>query len=223
MTLSGVAGEASGASLSAGLPGTVELDISDYAGGGYAVTLSDIAESQSLAFAFAVAAAPAVLAQPQSVSVSSGASATLAVAADAAESERGHAALFSGEEPAAHYEMRYQWYRAANGQGEDELLAGETNPTLGITSVGMADAGAYFCRITQEYLGTTTSVDTEPATISVVNDDSFAFNGGVLEPATVHDAYSAALPSAVGGSVPYCYEVAEGSELPRGLSLASLP
>ena len=206
---------------SAGVADSIELDISDYAGGDYAVTLNDVAESQSLAFAFAVAAAPVVLAQPQSVSVSSGASATLAVAADAAESVRGHAALFGGEEPAAHYEMRYQWYRAANGQGEDELLAGETNPTLDIASVGMADAGAYFCRITQEYLGATTSVDTECATISVVNDNNFAFNGGVLEPATAHDAYSAVVSSASGGSVPYSYEIAEGSELPGGLSLVA--
>ena len=207
---------------SAGVADSIELDISDYAGGGYAVTLSDIAESQSLAFAFVVAAAPVVLAQPQSVSVSSGASATLAVAADAAESVRAHAGLFGEEEPAAHYEIRYQWYRSAsNGAAKDELLVGETSPALSIASTGMADVGTYFCRITQEYLGTTTSVDTEPATISVVNDDSFAFNGGVLEPATVHDAYSAALPSAVGGSVPYSYEVAEGSELPQGLSLVA--
>lgn len=219
VTLSSDAGEASGAS--SGLAEPVELDISDYAGGSYAVTLSDIAESQSLAFAFAAAGAPVVLAQPQSVSVGLGDDATLAVAADAAESVRGHVALFCGEEPAAHYGIGYQWYRAANGQGEDELLAGETNPTLGIASIGMADAGAYFCRITQEYLGTTTSVDTERATISVVNDNNFAFNGGVLESAVAHDAYSAVVPSASGGSVPYGYEVADGSELPRGLSLVA--
>ena len=216
------ASEAVGMSPSAGLAGPVELDVSDYAGGGYAVTLSDIDESQSLAFAFAPAAAPVVLAQPQSVSVGSGAGATLAVAADVAEGVRGHAALFGEEEPAAHYEIRYQWYRSAsNGATKDELLVGETNPTLSIASAGMADAGTYFCRITQEYLGTSTSVDTKPATISVVNDDNFAFNGGVLEPATAHDVYSAVLPSASGGSVPYSYEVAEGSELPRGLSLVA--
>lgn len=219
VTLSSDAGKAAGTSPSVEPAGSVELDISDYTGGGYAVTLSDIVESQSLAFAFAAAGVPVVVAQPQSVSVGLGADATLAVAADAAESVRSHAGLFGGEEPAAHYEIRYQWYRAASGQGEDELLAGETNPTLSIASVGMADAGAYFCRITQEYLGITTSVDTEHATISVVNDNNFTFNGGVLEPATAHDAYSAAIPSASGGSVPYSYEVVEGCELPQGLSL----
>ena len=219
VTLSSDAGKAAGTSPSVGPAGSIELDISDYTGGGYAVTLSDIVESQSLAFAFAAAGVPVVVAQPQSVSAGLGADATLAVAADAAESVHSHAGLFGEEEPAAHYEIRYQWYRAASGRGEDELLAGETNPTLSIASVGMADAGAYFCRITQEYLRTTTSVDTEHVTISVVNDNNFTFNGGVLESATAHDAYSTAIPSASGGSVPYSYEVAEGCELPQGLSL----
>ncbi len=197
----------------------VELNISDYAGGDYSVALDGVSEPESLAFAFAAADAPVVLAQPQNASVHSGDSVELTVAAGAADSVRDHATLFGEGDPAAHYGVSYQWYRVAANAGEDEPLAGETSPVLSISSAGMANTGAYYCRITQQYLGTAASTDTDSATLSVVNDDNFVFNGSVLESATAHDAYSAVIRSASGGSAPYSYAVAEGSKLPRGLDL----
>ena len=75
---------------------SVELDIADYQGGSYRVTLNDIDAPQRLAFSFARAGQPVVKAQPQGASVHEGEAATLSVAADAAEEVLAHEEVSCG-------------------------------------------------------------------------------------------------------------------------------
>ena len=195
---------------------SVELDIADYQGGSYRVTLNDIDVPQRLAFSFARAGQPVVKAQPQGASVHEGEAATLSVAADAAEEVLAHEEVSSGA--AASHELGYQWFRVSEG-GEDVALEGATSPSLTFDRASAADAGSYYCRITQAYLGTVTSVETERAEVSIAEREDLAFNACGLPVATAHGEYSAVIEPATGGTAPYTYAVASGSALPEALHL----
>ena len=165
---------------------SVELDIADYQGGSYRVTLNDIDAPQRLAFSFARAGQPVVKAQPQGASVHEGEAATLSVAADAAEEVLAHEEVSCGA--AASHELGYQWFRVSDG-GEDVALEGETSASLTFDRAAAADAGSYYCRITQTYLGTATSVETDRAEVSIAKREDLAFNACGLPVATAHSEY----------------------------------
>ena len=195
---------------------SVELDIADYQGGSYRVTLNDIDAPQRLAFSFARAGQPVVKAQPQGASVHEGEAATLSVAADAAEEVLAHEEVSCGA--AASHELGYQWFRVFDG-GEDVALEGETSASLTFDRAAAADAGSYYCRITQTYLGTVTSVETDRAEVSIAKREDLAFNACGLPVATAHSKYVGAIKPATGGTAPYTYAVAPDSALPEGLHL----
>ena len=195
----------------------VELDIADYQGGSHRVTLNGVKAPQELAFSFARAGQPVVKAQPQDASVHEGEAVTLSVAADAAEDVLAHEEVSSGA--AAAHELGYQWFRVPEGSGEGEALEGETSPSLTFDRAAAADAGSYYCRITQTYLGTETSVDTDRVEVSIAKREDLAFNACGLPAATAHGEYAAAIEPATGGTPPYTYAVAPGSTLPEGLRL----
>ena len=199
----------------AGSDATVDLDISDYKGGAYEVTLSDITASQRVTFEFAKADAPRVLAQPQGVSAHEGESAVLSVAAEAGENVLEHAAASTGS--AAEIELSYQWFRMVNGKAV--ALEGETGETLPLSDLDDERAGEYFCRITQRYLGTEKQTDSDRAAVSVVPWDTLVFNGDVLPAASAHDTYRATIAGAAGGKAPYEYAWDE-AKLPGGLKLS---
>lgn len=193
----------------------VDLDISDYKGGAYEVTLSDITASQKVTFEFAKADVPRVVAQPQDVSAHEGDSAVLSVAAEAGENVADHAASSTGS--AADAELSYQWFRMVNGKAV--ALEGETGETLTLSDLDDERAGEYFCRITQRYLGTEARSDSDHAVVSVVPWDTLVFNGDVLPVASAHDTYRATIAGAVGGKAPYEYTWDE-TKLPDGLKLS---
>ena len=195
----------------------VELDIADYQGGSHRVTLNGVKAPQELAFSFARAGQPVVKAQPQDASVHEGEAVTLSVAADAAEDVLAHEEVSSGA--AAAHELGYQWFRVPEGSGEGEALEGETSPSLTFDRAAAADAGSYYCRITQTYLGTEASVDTDRAEVSIAKREDLAFNACGLPAATAHSEYVGAIEPATGGTAPYTYAVASGSALPEGLRL----
>ncbi|MEF2895919.1 MAG: MBG domain-containing protein, partial [Senegalimassilia anaerobia] len=195
---------------------SVELDIADYQGGSYRVTLNDIDAPQRLAFSFARAGRPVVKAQPQGASVHEGEAATLSVAADAAEEVLAHEEVSCGA--ATSHELGYQWFRVSDG-GEDVALEGETSASLTFGRAAAADAGSYYCRITQTYLGTVTSVETDRAEVSIAKREDLAFNASELPVATAHSEYVGVIKPATGGTAPYTYAVAPGSALPEGLHL----
>ncbi|WP_288578755.1 MBG domain-containing protein, partial [uncultured Senegalimassilia sp.] len=195
---------------------SVELDIADYQGGSYRVTLNDIDAPQRLAFSFARAGQPVVKAQPQGASVHEGEAATLSVAADAAEEVLAHEEVSCGA--AASHELGYQWFRVSDG-GEDVALEGETSASLTFDRAAAADAGSYYCRITQTYLGTVTSVETDWAEVSIAKREDLAFNACGLPVATAHSEYVGVIEPATGGTAPYMYAVAPDSALPEGLRL----
>ena len=195
----------------------VELDIADYQGGSHRVTLNGVKAPQELAFSFARAGQPVVKAQPQDASVHEGEAVTLSVAADAAEDVLAHEEVSSGA--AAAHELGYQWFRVPEGSGEGEALEGETSPSLTFDRAAAADAGSYYCRITQTYLGTETSVDTDRAEVSIAKREDLAFNACGLPAATAHVKYAAVIKPATGGTPPYTYAVASDSALPEGLHL----
>lgn len=195
---------------------SVELDIADYQGGSYRVTLNDIDVPQRLAFSFARAGQPVVKAQPQDVSVHEGEAVTLSIAADAAEEILAHEEVSCGA--AASHELGYQWFRVTDG-GEDVALEGETSPSLTLACATAADAGSYYCRITQTYLGTVTSVKTDRAEVSIAKREDLAFNACGLPVATAHSEYVGAIEPATGGTAPYMYAVAPDGALPEGLHL----
>lgn len=197
----------------------IECDISDYEGGQYELSVSDVAGPKEVTFNFAVAGQPVLNAQPESVSVHPCKSFSLSVDADASSDVLAHEAFSSGA--AASHRLSYQWYFAANGSDQAVALDGETAATLTRDAASSADEGFYYCRITQEYLGTVTFVDTDPVTVSVAPYDELVFNGGVLPAATAHVFYKQLLEPATGGSGAYSYAVAEGSSLPEGMSLVS--
>ena len=195
----------------------VELDIADYQGGSHRVTLNGVKAPQELAFSFARAGEPVVKAQPQGASVHEGEAVTLSVTADAAEDVLAHEEVSSGA--AASHELGYQWFRVPEGGGEGTALEGETSPSLTLTCASAADAGSYYCRVTQTYLGTVTSVETAWAEVSIAKREDLAFNACGLPAATAHSEYAAAIEPATGGTPPYTYAVASDSALPEGLRL----
>lgn len=193
-----------------------DLDISDYKGGAYEVTLSGVSAPQQVTFEFAKAAAPEVLAQPQDASAYDGDPVELSVAAEAGRNVRVHAAVSSGS--AADVKLSYQWYRVSADGGKAVALKGETGETLSIAQLGSDNEGEYFCRITQSYLGTVTKTDTEHATVSIVPREALVFNGRVLPAATAHDDYRVVIAGARGGKAPYVYNLDE-VEVPEGMQL----
>ena len=193
----------------------VDLDISDYKGGAYEVTLSDITASQKVTFEFAKADVPRVVAQPQDVSAHEGDSAVLSVAAEAGENVLEHAAASTGS--AADVELSYQWFRMVDGKAV--ALEGETGETLSLSNLDDEQAGEYFCRITQHYLGTEKQTDSDCASVSVVAWDTLVFNGDVLPAASAHSTYLATIAGAAGGKAPYEYTWDE-TKLPDGLKLS---
>ena len=193
-----------------------DLDISDYQGGAYEVTLSGVSAPQQVTFEFAKAAAPEVLAQPQDASAYEGDPVELSVAAEAGRNVRVHAAVSSGS--AADVKLSYQWYRVSADGGKAVALKGETGETLSIAQLDSDSEGEYFCRITQSYLGTVTKTDTEHATVSIVPREALVFNGRVLPAATAHDDYRVVIAGARGGKAPYAYNLDE-VEVPEGMQL----
>ena len=194
----------------------VELDIADYQGGSYRATLDGVKAPQELAFLFARAGQPVVKAQPQGASVHEGEAVTLSVAADAAEDVLAHEEVSCGA--AATHELGYQWFRVIDG-GDDVALEGETSSSLMLACATAADAGSYYCRITQTYLSTVTSVKTDRAEVSIAKREDLAFNACGLPVATAHGEYVGAIKPATGGTAPYAYVVAPDSALPEGLRL----
>lgn len=59
-------------------------------------------------------------------------------------------------------ELSYAWYK------DDILIAGETEPTLHISSVTMAHAGFYFCRIVNTYGESQWTVDSMVCAVSIL-------------------------------------------------------
>lgn len=211
----------------AGSDATVDLDISDYKGGAYEVTLSDVTASQEVTFEFAKADAPRVVAQPQDVSVHEGDSAVLSVAAEAGKNVDDHAASSTG--CAAEIELSYQWFRMVDG--EAVALEGETGETLSLADLDGEQAGEYFCRITQHYLGIEKQTDSDCASVSIVPWDTLVFNGDLLPAASTHSTYLATIAGATGGKAPYEYawdktKLPDGFKLSRtsgGLTLSGVP
>lgn len=211
----------------AGSDATVDLDISDYKGGAYEVTLSDVTASQEVTFEFAKADAPRVVAQPQDVSVHEGDSAVLSVAAEAGKNVDDHAASSTG--CAAEIELSYQWFRVVDG--EAVALEGETGETLSLADLDGEQAGEYFCRITQHYLGIEKQTDSDCASVSIVPWDTLVFNGDLLPAASTHSTYLATIAGATGGKAPYEYawdktKLPDGFKLSRtsgGLTLSGVP
>ena len=199
----------------AGSDSAVDLDISDYKGGAYEITLSDVTASQEVTFEFAKADVPRVVAQPQDVSAHEGDSAVLSVAAEAGKNVANHAAASTGS--AAEIELSYQWFRMVDGKAV--TLEGETGETLSLSDLDDERAGEYFCRITQRYLGTEVRTDSDHATVSVVPWDTLVFNGDVLPAASAHSTYLATIAGAAGGKTPYEYTWDE-TKLPSGLKLS---
>ena len=198
-----------------GSDATVDLDISDYKGGAYEVTLSDVTASQEVTFEFAKADAPKVIAQPQDASAHEGESAMLSVAAEAGENVLEHAAVSTGS--AADVEISYQWFRMVDG--EAVALDGKTGETLSLADLDDEQAGEYFCRITQRYLGTEKQADSDRAVVSVVPWDTLVFNGDLLPATSAHSTYLATIAGASGGKAPYEYTWDE-TKLPDGLKLS---
>ena len=199
----------------AGSDTAVNLDISDYEGGAYEVTLSGVTASQEVTFEFAKADAPKVIAQPQDASAHEGDAVVLSVAAEAGEGVLDHASLSTGS--AAYVELSYQWFHMVGG--EAVALEGETGETLLIENLDDDCAGEYFCRITQRYLGTETQADSDRAVVSVVPRDALVFNGGLLPAARAHSAYRVTIAGAAGGESPYEYTW-DDAKLPDGLKLS---
>lgn len=211
----------------AGSDATVDLDISDYKGGAYEVTLSDVNASQVVTFEFAKADVPRVVAQPQDVSAHEGDSAVLSVAAEAGKNVDDHAASSTG--CAAEIELSYQWFRMVDG--EAVALEGETGETLSLADLDGEQAGEYFCRITQHYLGIEKQTDSDCASVSIVPWDTLVFNGDLLPAASTHSTYLATIAGATGGKAPYEYawdktKLPDGFKLSRtsgGLTLSGVP
>lgn len=202
--------EGAGASASQG-----NFDISDYKGGTYQFELKNVTSSQTLSFAFVEAEAPVIDAQPQDTSVREGESATLSVAADAAQSVRGHEAVSSGA--SASHELTYQWYRVGEN-GQNMPVEGANSATLEVQD---GDAGEYYCQVTQLYLGTVTTVESNHATVSRVEPEALVFNATALPAATAHAEYKASINPATGGTSPYTYALAQGSKLPDGVTFTA--
>ena len=211
----------------AGSDRAVELDISDYEGGAYEVTLSGVTASQEVTFEFVKADAPNMIAQPQDASAHEGDAAVLSVAAEAGKGVLDHASSSTGF--AADVELSYQWFHMVGG--EAVALEGETGETLLIEGLDDDCAGEYFCRVTQRYLGTEAQADSDRAVVSVVPRDALVFNGGLLPVSRAHSTYRATISGAAGGEAPYEYtwddaKLPDGFKLTRtagGLTLSGTP
>lgn len=191
------------------------FDISDYKGGTCQFELKNVTSSQTLSFAFVEAEAPVIDAQPQDTFVREGESATLSVAADAAQSVRDHEAISSGA--AASHELTYQWYRVGEN-GQSTPVEGANSATLEVQD---GDAGEYYCQVTQLYLGTVTTVESNHANVSRVEPEALVFNATALPAATAHAEYKASINPATGGTSPYTYALAQGSKLPDGVTFTA--
>ena len=211
----------------AGSDKALDLDISDYEGGAYEVTLSGVTTSQEVTFEFVKADAPKMIAQPQDASAHEGDAVVLSVAAEAGKGVLDHASSSTGS--AADVELSYQWFHMVGG--EAVALEGETGETLLIEGLDDDCAGEYFCRVTQRYLGTETQVESDRAVVSVVPRDALVFNGGLLPVARAHSTYRATISGAAGGEAPYEYtwddaKLPDGFKLTRtsgGLTLSGTP
>ncbi len=211
----------------AGSDKAVNLDISDYEGGAYEVTLSGVTASQEVTFEFVKADAPKMIAQPQDASAHEGDAAVLSVAAEAGKGVLDHASSSTGS--AADVELSYQWFHMVGG--EAVALEGETGESLLIENLDDDCAGEYFCRVTQRYLGTEAQVESDRAVVSVVPRDALVFNGGLLPVARAHSTYRATISGAAGGEAPYEYtwddaKLPDGFKLTRtagGLTLSGTP
>ena len=196
---------------------TYDADLADYQGGSYKFTLSGVTEPQTVTFAFAKAAAPLVLAQPQDASAHEGDPVELSVAAEAGQNVSDHASVSSGA--AAEVGLSYQWFFVPAAGDDAVPLKGETGQTLSIAALDGENEGEYFCCITQNYLDTVTTTDTERATVSIAPRDALVFNGRVLSGATCHENYRAEIAGATGGKAPYVYTW-DDAEIPAGMRLA---
>ncbi len=107
-------------------------------------------------FALALAgfgnAAPVIISQPASVTNNAGTGATITVGATACAT------------------LSYQWYFGA------AILAGQTNNTLGIASVGPTNAGSYYAVVTSSGLST----NSQPATLTVLYQAPSTLGGQML-------------------------------------------
>ena len=193
---------------------TYEVDLSKYKGGTYELTLDSVFSTQHVTFEFVAAQKPRVLVQPVNVVAHEGDATALAVAAEAGQNVLEHAAASTG--PAADVELSYQWFRMKDGVAE--ALGGQTTDTLSFKKLKNEQAGEYFCRITQRYLGTETQTESDRAMISVVPWDALVFQGGLLPAATAHTKYRAQIAGATGGEGPYGYTW-DDDEIPAGLKL----
>lgn len=108
---------------------------------------------------------------------------------------------------AADVKLSYQWYRVSDDGGKAVALKGETGETLSFTQLDSDGEGEYFCRITQNYLGTATKTDTEHAKVSIVPREALVFNGRVLPVATAHDEYRVVIAGATGGQGTVCVQL----------------
>ena len=198
----------------AGSDKAVDLDISDYEGGAYEVTLSGVTASHEITFEFAKADAPKVIAQPQDASAHEGDAVVLSVAAEAGKGVLDHTFLSTGS--AADVELSYQWFHMVGG--EAVALEGETGESLLIEGLDDDCAGEYFCRVIQRYLGTEAQADSDRAVVSVVPRDALVFNGGLLPVARAHSTYRATILGAAGGEAPYEYTW-DDAKLPDGFKL----
>ena len=198
----------------AGSDRAVDLDISNYEGGAYEVTLSGVTASQEVTFEFVKADAPKVIAQPQDASAHESDAVVLSVAAEAGKGVLEHASSTTGS--AADVELSYQWFHMVSG--EAVALEGETGETLLIEGLDDDCAGEYFCRVTQHYLGTETQVESDRAVVSVVPRDDLVFNGGLLPVARAHSTYRVTIAGAAGGEAPYEYTW-DDAKLPDGFKL----
>ena len=106
----------------------------------------------------------------------------------------------------------------SDDSGKAVALKGEAGETLSIAQLDSDGEGEYFCRITQNYLGTVTKTDTEHAKVSIVPREALVFNGRVLPVATAHDEYRAEIAGATGGKAPYAYNL-DDVEVPEGMQL----
>lgn len=115
------------------------------------------------------------------------------------------------------HELTYQWYRVGEN-GQSTLVEGANSTTLEVQD---GDAGEYYCQVTQLYLGTVTTVESNHATVSRVEPKALVFNATALPAATAHAEYKASINPATGGTSPYTYALAQGSKLPDGVTFTA--
>ena len=115
------------------------------------------------------------------------------------------------------HELTYQWYRVGEN-GQSTPVEGANSATLEVQD---GDAGEYYCQVTQLYLGTVTTVETNHATVSRVEPEALVFNATALPAAIAHAEYNASINPATGGTGPYTYALAQGSKLPDDVTFTA--